>query len=184
MHGAEEDQSTYAQKKAFKFKFRKALDDATTYERRNTRMIEKQKERFDSNNTKELISNFTKDPKEYENEYLDMVQAEAKNLYVDYFATDDAEGLDFLAEAELASFSEVFQNYQLAKLDRSSLQTFKAPETDINNGWFSNLNILMDEARSVRLKADKLHNDNTVNTLLSQEELRQIEEQRALNKKK
>ena len=67
-------------------------------------MIEKQKERFDKGNTKELITNFTKDPKHFENEYLDMVEAEAKKLYVDYFETEDPDGLNFLGEAELATF--------------------------------------------------------------------------------
>ena len=89
VHGAEDDQSSYVEKKAFKFKYRKALDDASTYSRRNQRMIERQRQRFEQNDVKSLINNFAKDPKEYENSYLDMVQAEAKQLYVDYFETDD-----------------------------------------------------------------------------------------------
>lgn len=123
VHGAEDDQSSYVEKKAFKFKYRRALDDATTFGRRNQRMIERQSQRFQENNVKDLITNFAKDPKQYENEYLDMVQSEAKKLYVDYFETDDKEGLDFLVDAELSAFGGIYENFQLAKVDRSALQT-------------------------------------------------------------
>jgi hypothetical protein len=46
VYGAEDDQSSYVEKKTFKFKYRRALDDADTYNRRNQRMIERQKQRF------------------------------------------------------------------------------------------------------------------------------------------
>lgn len=46
VYGAEDDQSSYVEKKTFKFKYRRALDDVDTYNRRNQRMIERQKQRF------------------------------------------------------------------------------------------------------------------------------------------
>lgn len=52
-----------------------------------------------------------------------MAQNEARKLYVDYFETDDKEGLDFLADAELPALGEVYENFQLARVDRSALQT-------------------------------------------------------------
>lgn len=123
VHGAEDDQSSYVEKKVFKFKYRKALDDASTYGRRNGRMIEKQRARFEQNNVKSLIDNFARSPADFEHSYLDMVQAEAKQMYADYFETDDKEGLDILANTELPALGEIYENFQLAKLDRSSLQT-------------------------------------------------------------
>lgn len=108
VHGAEDDQSSYVEKKAFKFRYRKALDDATTYDRRNQRMVDRQRQRFEQNNVKTLINNFASDPKHYENDYLDMIQSEAKQLYVDYFETDDKEGLEILADAELSALGEIY----------------------------------------------------------------------------
>ena len=99
------------------------MDDAATYDRRNQRMVDRQRQRFDQNNVKALINNFASDPKNYENDYLDMIQSEAKQLYVDYFETDDKEGLDILADTELSALGEIYENFQLARLDRSSLQT-------------------------------------------------------------
>lgn len=52
-----------------------------------------------------------------------MAQNEARKLYVDYFETDDKEGLDFLADAELPALGEIYENFQLARVDRSALQT-------------------------------------------------------------
>lgn len=123
VHGAEDDQSSYVEKKAFKFKYRKALDDSATYTRRNQRMIERQRGRFEQNDVKTLINNFASDPKKYENDYLDMVQTEAKQLYVDYFESDDKEGLDILGDAELTALGGIYENFQLAKTDRSALTT-------------------------------------------------------------
>lgn len=42
----EDDQTSYVEKKIFKFKYRRALDSKENYERRNARLIEGQKKRF------------------------------------------------------------------------------------------------------------------------------------------
>lgn len=52
-----------------------------------------------------------------------MVQSEAKKLYADYFETDDKEGIEIIANSELSTLGEIYENFQLAKLDRSSFQT-------------------------------------------------------------
>ena len=54
-HNPEDDQSSYIEKKIFKFKYRRALDSKEDYERRNMRMIEGQKERFEGNRAMEII---------------------------------------------------------------------------------------------------------------------------------
>lgn len=43
----EDDQTSYLEKKVFKFKYRRALDSRANYEKRNTRMIENQRARFE-----------------------------------------------------------------------------------------------------------------------------------------
>ena len=55
--GFEDDQSSYVEKKIFKFKYRRALDSPAEYERKNQRMIDAQKKRFTDNKTQELIEN-------------------------------------------------------------------------------------------------------------------------------
>ena len=60
----------------------------------------------------------------------------------------------------------------------------KTPQGNVENGWLANLNILIEEARTVEPKAHKLANDITVNTILTEEEIKQIEQQKYLSKKK
>ena len=43
---AEDDQSSYIEKKIFKFRYRRALDSNAEYQRKNQRMIDAQKARF------------------------------------------------------------------------------------------------------------------------------------------
>ena len=47
--GYEDDQSSFVEKKIFKFKYRRALDSPADYERKNQRMVDAQKKRFTSN---------------------------------------------------------------------------------------------------------------------------------------
>ena len=42
----EDDQTSYVEKKIFKFKYRRALDSKADYERRNARVIDEQRKRF------------------------------------------------------------------------------------------------------------------------------------------
>ena len=58
----EDDQSSYIEKKIFKFRYRRALDSPADYERRNRRMVEAQSSRFQNDNTKELLENYIRDP--------------------------------------------------------------------------------------------------------------------------
>ncbi len=58
----EDDQSSYVEKKIFKFKYRRALDSKEDYDRRNTRMIEEQKKRFGDKAYMQIIENYLRDP--------------------------------------------------------------------------------------------------------------------------
>ena len=62
----EDDQTSYLEKKVFKFKYRRALDSRADYERRNTRMVENQKARFEKNLYSQLVENYLRNPQEFE----------------------------------------------------------------------------------------------------------------------
>lgn len=121
--GAEDDQSSYLEKKIFKFKYRRALDSAENYARRQSRLVERQKERLAQTKANELIENFLREPLKYEEAYFDFVQAESKAMYNDYFESDKDENLENLVESDPAAFVPIFENYQIPKADRSAAIT-------------------------------------------------------------
>jgi hypothetical protein len=75
----------------FKFKYRRALDSRADYERRNTRMVDNQKARFEQKQYSQLVENYLRNPKEFEGEYLKMISDETVNQYRDYFQTEKEE---------------------------------------------------------------------------------------------
>ena len=62
----EDDQTSYVEKKIFKFKYRRALDSKDDYERRNQRMIEGQKQRFEDNEYISVIQKYLENPSAHE----------------------------------------------------------------------------------------------------------------------
>lgn len=69
----EDDQTSYVEKKIFKFKYRRALDSREDYERRNQRMIDAQKKRFEDEKYMNVIQNYLENPQENEKAYLNMI---------------------------------------------------------------------------------------------------------------
>lgn len=68
--GPQDDQSSYIEKKVFKYKYRRALDSPEDYQRRNRRMIEKQKARFQQQGVQQIIEDYVRDPKKHEQAYI------------------------------------------------------------------------------------------------------------------
>ena len=62
----EDDQTSYVEKMIFKFKYRRALDSVGDFDRRNRRMVENQKARFQENSVQDLVENYIRDPQTYE----------------------------------------------------------------------------------------------------------------------
>lgn len=87
----EDDQSSYVEKKIFKFKYRRALDSKEDYDRRNTRMIEEQKKRFSDKAYLQIIENYLRDPVANEAAYLEILDNESVAQYKDYFKTENDE---------------------------------------------------------------------------------------------
>lgn len=99
------------------------MDSASDFERRNNRVISRQKERFDKNQTNTLIENYLRNPEKHESEYLKLVREEARNMYKDYFESDKDENLDELIKSDNGQLASIFENHQLSKKDRSSFVT-------------------------------------------------------------
>lgn len=136
--GPEDDQTSFVEKKAFKFKYRRALDKPEEYERRNKRMVEAQKARFQKSGVQNLIENYIREPAKYEKEYIKLIKSEAVSQYQDYFQTDKDEIETLVLEQNSVFFSTVFENWQLARRDSSSFQTFPLPAWNEELGFWSN----------------------------------------------
>lgn len=70
----EDDQTSFVEKKIFKFKYRRALDSKADYDRRNTRMIEEQTKRFEEKKYLDTIQNYLLDPVTHEKAYLELLE--------------------------------------------------------------------------------------------------------------
>jgi hypothetical protein len=136
--GPEDDQTSFVEKKAFKFKYRRALDKPEDYERRNKRMVESQRARFEKSGVQALIENYVRDPAKYEKDYINLVKSEAVSQYQDYFQTDKDEIETAVIEQNNVAFSSVFENWQLAHRDSSSFQTFPLPKWNNELGFWPN----------------------------------------------
>lgn len=127
-HAPEDDQTSYVEKMIFKFKNRRALDTIADYDRKNRRMIDNQKARFQDNSVQQLIENYIRDPATYEKEYLTFLQSEAISQYNDYFETDKDELQTEVLTQTKTVLSAVAENWQIPHQDSSSFKTFPLPE--------------------------------------------------------
>ena len=161
----EDDQTSYLEKKIFKFKYRRALDAKADYERRNIRMIQSQRSRFEQSKHSELVENYMREPAKYEVEYLKMVSDETINQYRDYFQTENEEfDLELLSvnKHKVASF---FENWTLQKADRSGFQTFALPAWNNELGVWANSVQLLQEVQTVRVKTQSLEGKIAIESL-------------------
>jgi len=166
----EDDATSYLEKKAFKFKYRKAKDSVETYERRQNRMIQRQLERFDRQGVQDIVGQLTDaiqqgneaDRTYYERRYLDVLAKESVAQYQDYFETDGEEDFtvfDNIPDAEKASFLRVFENYATPAVEHKGFATIPKREWDTTGGiWANFYNSLKDYTTLVYPKARELAN--------------------------
>jgi len=145
----EDDQSSYVEKKIFKFKYRRALDSREDYERRNRRMIEEQKKRFDDKQQVQTIQNYLKDPATYEKEYLALLENESVSQYKDYFKSENDEFDNVVLGLNRKKLALAFENWQIEKQDRSTFQTFPLPEWNTDLGFWANALSFVSEVQKV-----------------------------------
>lgn len=161
----EDDQTSYVEKKAFKFKYRRALDSAQDYERRNSRMVEAQKRRFEEQKVQELIENYLRAPQQHEREYMAFVKSEAVSQYQDYFQSERDELDGPLLQANSGTLGAVFENWQLPRQDTSAFQTFPLPQWNNELGFWSNAVALLSEAGQIADHTRQIETKATLESL-------------------
>ena len=134
----EDDQTSYVEKMIFKFKYRRALDSVGDFDRRNRRMVDNQKARFQENSVQDLIENYIRDPKTYEREYLNFLQSEAVNQYNDYFESEKDEIATEVLNQNKVHMGAVAENWQIPRQDSSSFKTFPLPQWNNELGFWHN----------------------------------------------
>ncbi len=166
----EDDATSYLEKKAFKFKYRRAKDSTETYERRQTRMVQRQLERFDKQGVQEIVGQLGEAIQQnneanriyYERRYLDVLAKESVAQYQDYFETDGEEDFtvfDNIPDAERVSFLRVFENYATPAVEHKGFATIPKREWDTTGGLWANFyNSLKDYTTLVYPKARELAN--------------------------
>lgn len=161
----EDDQTSYLEKKMFKFKYRRALDSRADYERKNERMVERQRQRFGDLGYNELISKYLSDPSQYESEYLKMISNESIKQYSDYFESDKEDlDLEFF-EANKHKVATVFENWTTERKDKSSYESFPLPKWNNELGLWSNSVALLQEIQNVRSKSFLLDDQKAAESL-------------------
>jgi len=145
----EEDATSFLEKKAFKFKYRMARDPLDVYQRRQTRMVARQLERFEKQGLSQLLANLTDAISQgdeakrvvLERKYLDILAKEAINQYHDYFEDDPQEDfkfLDTLTDYQRLSFVRVFENYATPSLEGKGYATIPKRRWDNALGVWQN----------------------------------------------
>lgn len=128
-------------------------------------MIEAQKQRFLEANTKEVIQNYLENPVANESAYLTMLDNESVAQYKDYFKSENDEFDNVVLGLNKKKFALVFENWQIAKQDRSALQTHPLPEWNKDLGVWANAMSLLKEAQSVGTKMHELETAQTTASL-------------------
>lgn len=160
----EDDQTSYVEKKIFKFKYRRALDSKADFERRNARLVEEQKKRFAEKKYLETIQNYLLDPVTHEKAYLQLLEDDAVAQYRDYFRTENDEFDNVVLGLNKKKLSLAFENWQIEKKDRSSFQTFPLPQWNQDLGFWSNALAVVSEVQKV---GGKLHEVEAASTTAS-----------------
>lgn len=163
--GPEDDQTSYVEKKAFKFKYRRALDKPEDYERRNKRMIEGQKARFAKGAVEQIIQNFLSNPDKHEKEYIELMKSESVSQYHDYFLTDKDEVEAVIIDQNKVFFTTVFENWQLERTDASGFKTFPLPKWQDELGVWSNAVALVEELSLIEEKTAQIEASSTLQAL-------------------
>jgi hypothetical protein len=161
----EDDQTSYVEKKIFKFKYRRALDSREDYERRNRRMIEEQKQRFQEKKHLETIQNYLKDPVAHEAAYLQLLENESVSQYKDYFRSENDEFDNVVLGLNRKKLSLAFENWQIEKQDRSTFQTFPLPQWNNDLGFWANALAVVSEVQQVGSKLEQIEAAHTTASL-------------------
>lgn len=184
----EDDQSSYLDKKAFKFKYRRAKDSAETYDRRQNRMVARQIERFHNQGVAQLVGELNSAIEAgnkaaisvKERQYLDILAKDAVIQYQDYFESDVEEDFtvfDTISDNEKVTFLRVFEDSTNPKFDNKGYETIPKRPWDQTAGLWANFYYSLQGLNAVAFpRARELANatHTAASEPLTKEELQQI----------
>lgn len=130
-------------------------------------MVDNQRVRFQQKNIGGLIQNYINDPVNYEKEYLRVAGEEGLAQYRDYFESERDDLDEMVLPQYKNQFAINFENWQLAKQDRSSFQTLPLPEWNNELGWWANAVALLKQVSSVPEKVQQIDQKHTGDLLSS-----------------
>jgi hypothetical protein len=166
----EDDLSSLAEKKAFRFKYRLASESIENYARRQTRVVQRSIDRLSQENFADLqrelanaIANGDRNTEEaLSKQYYEIIAKEGAQQYRDYFESDGEEELksvEQLVSSDKGAFIDSFENYLLPKVDNKGYTTIPKREWNGAFGFWRNLsNELQDYKSSILPRANNLSN--------------------------
>jgi hypothetical protein len=144
----EEDASSIAEKLAFKFKFRRARDNADTHARREKRLLERQLVRSANSRVNALLNEYVARTEAGDStgsgkalkEYHEELRKEAVQSYKDYFESDgeDHTLLANFSPEEVDRLVQVSENYARVLGDGKAFKTIPKRAWNNSLGLFSN----------------------------------------------
>lgn len=196
-YNPEEDQTTYFEKKIFKFRYRRAADSEELYRVRNERMINRHLQRFGNSVNIKKLAEVRERTKSVEKtlsgkalvEYASIMKQEAIQQYKDYFEDDKNEDFTFLEkispeqEINLLNF---FENHVTFPGEVRGFFTLPKRRWNKAFGLWTNFYLDLKESLfELRPQAEKMLDslDYAEKLGYQQEELARIEESKKIEKK-
>lgn len=145
----EDDQSSLIQKKAFKFRFRRARDSVELFEKRNQRMIRRQLERFHKKNISHVIDDVSRSlgkinesqQAQKELDYIHTIIDESVQQYKDYFESDKEEDFSVfnnLSQQDKVAFLSVFENHTISPASQDGFVSIPKRNWENAFGFWTN----------------------------------------------
>ncbi|EGR32106.1 hypothetical protein IMG5_096630 [Ichthyophthirius multifiliis] len=149
---AEDDQSSSLQKKIFSFKYRMAADSLEDFQRKNTRMIQRQIERYDKNQeymgvlqalaNRSLDKNWNGVQDGLDMKYLDIVVQESALLHNDYYESEGEDmkiNIENVSSVEKQALVSNYENFLAPKINQGSFQLIPKRQWENAFGVWENM---------------------------------------------
>jgi hypothetical protein len=193
----EDDQTSYVEKKLFKFRYRRAADPEEVYQLRNERMVKRHLERFGSAENLQKLADLREHIHSAQTavnsssflEYVDLLKKEAAQQYRDYFEDDKTEDFTFLEkinpeqELQLLNF---FENHVSFPGEVKGFFTLPKRKWNKAFGFWTNFVLDLKETLfELRPQAERMLDsiENAEKLGYRQEELAKLEESKKIEKK-
>jgi ssDNA-binding Zn-finger/Zn-ribbon topoisomerase 1 len=157
----EEDATSIAEKKAFKFRYRQANDTLETFQRREERLLNRQLQRGATSKINDYLEEYNQtrlsgdkpNAQRALTRYHEAVRHEALQSYKDYFESDGEEDwnlINNLSEKDKDSFVKVLESQASPRLDNKLAITLRKRPWDTSLGiWANFMNEISDHAGAI-----------------------------------